>query len=420
MKIEVLPREEYEQFASHYPGASFLQSSYMGERRRADGWIPHYVGIRNESGQIIAGAQLGQRKIMLGFSDFECHQGPLVDYDNIPLAKAFLRGLRDYAKSQRGIQLSLLPPLLETHRDGDATIIADGYDSTSYRELFRSQGYRHIDNKVTDTNPSRPRWYFTKDLSLTKTEDELMTSFAQQTRWSVRKSMKSGVRVRQIDDDELPVFEGLLEMSAQRRGFKNRDHSYFVSMRQLFPANQLYYMVADLPLDEYRANLDSLISEQQAIIDQIPESTDDKKEQTARRVANEAIAHYQKRRDEATLLQQKHGNVVPLAGAMFVRYGKEMVYLLSGSDSEHSAFCGPYALQWWAMNEAREQGCTRYNFFGTKGEFCGFPEEEGVYQFKYGFGGVVEEQIGCYEIQINLPLHLLRFSLRILIKQSNH
>lgn len=408
MNIEVLSREEYEEFASHYPGVSFLQSSYMAERRRSDGWTPHYIGIRNPSGQIVAGAQLGQRRVVLGYSHFECHQGPLVDYDNIPLAKALLSGLRTYAKSQRGMLLSLLPPLLENHRDGDAVVIDDGYDSTPYHELFRAQGYRHIDNKQTDTNPGRPRWYFTKDLGLTKTEDELMQSFAQQTRWSVRKSMKSGVRVRQISDDELPMFEALLEKSAQRRGFKNRDHTYFTSMRELFPARQLYYMVAELPLDEYRANLDGLIAEQQRIVDAISESTEDKKQQTARRVALEAITHYQKRHDEAARLQATHGAVLPLAASMFVRYGSEMVYLLSGSDAEHSAFCGPYALQWWAMNEARAHGCNRYNFFGTKGNFCGFPDEEGVYQFKRGFGGQIEEQIGCYEISLQPMLSHLK------------
>lgn len=408
MKIEVLPREEYEQFASRYPSVSFLQSSYMGERRRTDGWTPHYVGIRNEAGKIVAGAQLGARPVMLGFSQFECHQGPLVDYANIPLAKALLRGLRTYAKSRRGMLLTLLPPLLETHRDGDAVVQADGYSSAAFHELFREQGYHHIDNSVTDKNPGRQRWYFTKDLRLTKTEDELMQSFAQQTRWSVRKSTKSGVRVRHIAENELTKFEAILEKSAERRGFKNRDHSYFVSMQALFPKRDLHYMIAELPIEEYTHNLHQLIAEQQVLLDRIPNSTEDKKEQTARRVALEAISHYQKRLDEAAQLRETYGDTLPLAAAMFVRYGDEMVYLLSGSDNTHSAFCGPYALQWWAMNEARSQGCRRYNFFGTKGNFCGFPDEEGVYQFKRGFGGQVEEQIGCYEDRLQPLLYSIK------------
>lgn len=408
MQVEVLPREEYEEFASHYSGASFLQSSYMGERRRTDGWTPHYVGIRDESGQIIAGAQLGARPVILGFSQFECHQGPLVDYDNILLAKALLDGLYHYAKSRRGMILLLFLPLLENHRDDKAELVEDGYTSAPYHELLQSLGYSHIDNTVTDHDPTRLRWYFAKDLTSINTEDELMQSFAQQTRWSIRKSMKSGVRVRHITKDELLGFESMLEKSAQRRGFSRRDHSYFASMWNIFPRQSLSYMVAELPIADYTQNLHRLIGEQQAIIDRIADATADKKEQTARRVADEAIAHYHNKLEEAAQLHEKHGDILPLAAAMFVHYGREMVYFFSGSDAEYSAFCAPYALQWWAMNEALTRGCTRYNFFGTKGNFCGFPDEEGVYQFKRGFGGNIEEQIGCYEARLQPVLCRLR------------
>lgn len=397
LKFRTLTVDEFEAFAAAHPAANFLQSSSLGERRRVDGWAPHYVGLVDAKGTIQAAAYLAARPVLFGLKEFECQQGPLMDYSDKDLAQQFLREITRYTHTSGGIRVLLLPYVLATHRDNQGEIIADDYDATPVIKLFTDTGYRHLDTTRTDHNPVWNRWYFVKDLSDIPDSDALMESFAQQTRWSVRKSQKSGVRVRQIGEDELAEFESILEATAQRRGFANRQHNYFTSMLQHFPDDRIYFMLADLPFDDYQQSLQELIDTEDATIAKIPEDATDKKQRTARRVAIEAKGHYQKKLAESQQLRTEHGDTLPLAAALFIRYGNEMVYLFSGSDPAHSSFCAPYALQWFAQNEAIKHACSRYNFYGTKGNFNGFPDQEGILQFKRGFGGVIEEQLGCFE-----------------------
>lgn len=81
----------------------------------------------------------------------------------------------------------------------------------------------------------------------------------------------------------------------------------------------------------------------------------------------------------------------PICASMFVIYGNEVVYLYSGADQEYAKLCGPYILQWHMLCYCLEHNIPRYNFFGT------YPSEEnGVYQFKLGFRGVLEELQGTF------------------------
>lgn len=411
MKFEQLDEGEYEAFARTWPNASFLQSTNMAHRRERDGWTPHFVGVRGEDGTLKGVAHLSVRPVFLGYTDVECQQGPLIDFDDVQTTTFFLREIRSYAAQLRAMTLRINPDIPANHRDAGATILDDGYDASPYYKLFADAGYTHLDNQRIDNEAERLRWYFRKDLSGITSSDQLMDGFAQQTRWSVRKALKSGVRVRQIDASELDTFYDLMVRTAERRSFKARSRSYFESLLEVFDRDQAQLLVAELPLDEYMANLKVQQSQAEADAKQHDPDSPDKKERTAHRVAREAAEHYARKLRDAEVLA-KEGDVLLLAGAVFILYGGEMSYVLSAADTRYREFCGPYALQWHAMNVALERGLTAYNFYGTKGEFSGHPDQQGIYEFKRGFGGYVEEQIGFFEATHHPIVGMMRDFLR--------
>ena len=397
MKFELLDEGEYEAFAREWPNASFLQSASMAHRREQDGWTPHFVGVRAEDGALKGVAHLSVRSVFLGYTDIECQQGPLVDFDDTETTAFFLREIREYARGLKAMTLLINPNVAANHRDGDATIQTDGYDPGKYLLAFTDAGYTHLDNVEIDKDPWLMRWYFYKDFSDIHSEDELMDSFAQQTRWSVRKALKSGVRVRQIGESELEAFYGMLVATSERRSFSTRSLEYFRSLMKIYGPEDVQYLVAELPLDEYMTNLAAQRDEAEAEAQQHDPESAEKKERTAHRVATEAAQHYSKKLTEAEELAKEH-SVLLLAVGVFIIYSDSMTYFVSGADTTYRAFCAPYALQWHAMNYARERGLRLYNFYGTRGDFSRHPEQQGVYEFKKGFGGYVEEQIGYFEV----------------------
>ena len=75
----------------------------------------------------------------------------------------------------------------------------------------------------------------------------------------------------------------------------------------------------------------------------------------------------------------------------------ELSYLYGGSIRKFQKYGGAHLLQWTMIQEAMKKGYENYNFYGVKP----FPDN-GVYVFKQGFRGHVEELVGTFALPIGL------------------
>jgi lipid II:glycine glycyltransferase (peptidoglycan interpeptide bridge formation enzyme) len=76
-----------------------------------------------------------------------------------------------------------------------------------------------------------------------------------------------------------------------------------------------------------------------------------------------------------------------LAGIVTLFRGGEGVYLYGASSNLHRNLMAPYALQWKAMQDARESGCSFYDLFGIPPSDNPDHPMAGLYRFKTGFIG---------------------------------
>jgi lipid II:glycine glycyltransferase (peptidoglycan interpeptide bridge formation enzyme) len=60
-----------------------------------------------------------------------------------------------------------------------------------------------------------------------------------------------------------------------------------------------------------------------------------------------------------------------------------------------------YALQWRAMQLAKEKGCTEYDFFGVSPQADPSHPLYGLYRFKTGFGGEIYHRMGCWDYPLD-------------------
>jgi peptidoglycan pentaglycine glycine transferase (the second and third glycine) len=392
-----LTEAEYQGFYDSRRQASFLQSIEMGKRRAVDGWTMHLVGVKRAE-EVVAATLLFERTVFAGFRAFETQQGPMLDFSDQAVVTCFLDNIKRYVKRRNAIELRINPDIVTMRYDEDRNELGGDETAAVLARSFAEAGFRKIAGTVVDNDPVMMRWYFTKDLSGLHDEDELMDSFDQQTRWSIRKSQKMGVVVRELPLEDLHIYEEIMAKTEKRRNFKGRTHSFYISMRELFGPERLRFLLAELDSKAHKANLQSLLDEQ--VKDKasaqraIKDDPADKKAKSALKVADDLMNTYTRQLEQA----KSYGDVatVPLAGAMFLKNRDEMVYLLSGADTDYSRFNGPYAIQWHAMTWALRDGMRRYNFYGTKGKHTGHEEQEGIFRFKRGFGGTLEEQVGFF------------------------
>ena len=80
-------------------------------------------------------------------------------------------------------------------------------------------------------------------------------------------------------------------------------------------------------------------------------------------------------------------------------------------------FCGQYRLQYEMICYASQHNFKRYNFYGIRDLYeKNYSKDYGVYEFKKGFNGYVEELLGAWEIKVNF-VYTIHFILKKIFKK---
>ena len=226
---------------------------------------------------------------------------------------------------------------------------------------------------------------------------------------------KYKLHVKEISYDELNKFKEVTESTCLRRGFPDKSLTYYQNMYKCFK-DKVKYLICSINLQEY---LDSLIENNQMIEEKISKLSDAPANDKKKENFKQDIETNNKNIEYVKELQKDHDNEIILACAMFITYGDEVVYLFSGSYEEYIKFNGQYLIQWEIIKFAIENNYKRYNFYGIQDVFNPKGKDRGVYEFKKGFGGYVEELLGSFELPIS-PLtglyHLLKKIKKIIKK----
>jgi peptidoglycan pentaglycine glycine transferase (the first glycine) len=182
----------------------------------------------------------------------------------------------------------------------------------------------------------------------------LLATMKQKTRYNVRLAAKRGVTVRHGSADDLVAFWAILQTTAARDAFGVHTQEYYADLLRCFPAPD----------------------------------------------------------HGALLCAEFAGEVV--AAVLLIRGGRTAIYLAGASSDAHREHMPTYALQYAALQWAREAGCTQYDLWGIP------PTDEppaaaneggqnvrdglwGVYRFKQGFGGEVVSYPGVF-VRSYLPV----------------
>ena len=96
-----------------------------------------------------------------------------------------------------------------------------------------------------------------------------------------------------------------------------------------------------------------------------------------------------------------------LAAIVTLFRGKQAVYLYGASANIKRNVMAPYALQWKAMRDAKEYGCTRYDLFGIPPDENPDHPMAGLYRFKTGFGGRIIHRPGSWDYPCKPALYAL-------------
>ncbi len=342
MEFGELSEAEFEKTA--FGVENFLQSVEMYRRYRAMGREAYLIGVK-KAGKIVATGLVSARNWHFGEKILRVPGGWLMDYERADYAEilAFLtEKMKVFAREKGGMLVEIAPTLISQPRDSDNNVI-EGEDHLVVKAELEKLGYKYLGEQ------EQPKWIYVLDLT-GKTEEELLMGLRMTHRRLVRRAEREGVRVRELGANELGVLERIGAETGERQGFRAPELAYYRSMKEAF-GEKVRFVVAEIPRTEVRTE------------DLTPEDGE--------------------------------GEWVALAVAMFVEDRREMIYLYGGSVRHLQRYSGAYAIQWEMIKKALEMGYKRYNFYGTH-PVAG----NGVYAFKQGFRGHVEELLGSFALPV--------------------
>jgi len=186
-------------------------------------------------------------------------------------------------------------------------------------------------------------------IDLKPSNEEILSQMKSKWRYNILLAEKKGVQVKNSGVEEIEIFYNLLKETAQRDGIAVHGINYYKKLFELCEKEN------NLKLRLYTA------------------------------------AH----------------ELDTLAAIAVLFRGKEATYLYGASSNNKRNLMAPYALQWQAMQDAKEAGCQSYDLFGIP------PNEDpnhpmaGLYRFKTGFGGQIIHRSGSWDYRYKKVFYLL-------------
>lgn len=406
MEFVELSEKEYRKYWETNPLKSFLSSPEIGKLRKKNGWNVVYLGLK-ENNNLVAATLLVSKKRHFNRLEFYAPRGFLLDFNDENILSIFTKNIKDYIKKQKGYVLRIDPYVLYQQRNLDGEIVKDGWNNKKSVQNLEKLGYK----KVQIKDMEQVGWMFSLNLE-GKTEKDILKEMKPNTRNTIRKASKIGTTIRELDYDELDKFQSIMEETGERKNFSIRKLDYYQDMYKLFhDKGEIKYVITELNLKEYIERLDN---EQQDKKKELEKLNDAKYNDGKRKAINNEIASIEKRKKEAIEIRKdKNKDIITLSGSMFIMIQPEIIYLSSGNYSEYMQFNSQYLIQWDMIKYGLENNFKKHNFYGIPANINLHPKDYGIYEFKRGFNGEVEELIGEYELPISIHYYIMKLIKKI-------
>jgi lipid II:glycine glycyltransferase (peptidoglycan interpeptide bridge formation enzyme) len=335
-------QKNWNEIITSLPGSHILQSWEWGQNKHISGWESEHKIWRDSNDGVAAAAQLLTRVLLLKniavpLRIMYIPRGPILrDWRDTRLRSKVFSDLREIGRLKKAIFIKI-DPEVEIGRGMPEDIAADNPWVLDLVADLKTSGWVPSAEQVQFRN--------TMLIDLLQTEDELLSTMKQKTRYNIRLAERRGVTVRPGDAADLDLLFNMYAETSIRDGFTIRNRDYYLSLW----GNFITAGMAE------------------------------------------------------PLLAEVEGE--PVAGVIIFRFGGRAWYMYGMSRDLHREKMPNYLLQWQAMVRARLAGCDSYDLWGAPDEFVDSDPMWGVYRFKAGLGAEVLRFIGAWDFPINSFLY---------------
>ncbi|HEM3716669.1 TPA: aminoacyltransferase [Streptococcus suis] len=394
MELKEISLTDFKNHADMVINRSFMQTEEMAKLLEKRGMDVRFIGLEND-GVILVSAIIYAIP-MTGGLHLEINCGPI--YQDPANLSHFYHSLKSYAKKRGALQVVVKP--YNTYQTFDSDGRATGPEMIDRVKDLTDNGFKH-DGLLTGYPGGEPDWLYVKDLS-NLSHDTLFNSFSKKGKTLVKKTNSFGLKIRELERDQLERFKAITSATSERREYPDKSLDYYQDFFDAFGEKAAFTM-ASINFRVYLQHLEDSQKQVQQKLDAVQEDLDknpnSRKKQNEHRELTSQVMSFETRKVEALKWIDQYGEAdIDLAASLFVYTDHELVYLFSGSLIEFNAFYAPVALQEFAMRKALDKNIPFYNLLGIRGEFDG---SDGVLRFKQNFNGSILRKMGTFRYYPN-------------------
>ena len=404
MQFTELTLEEFNDYtAKHF--SHFTQTEQNYTQKTDNGIETYLVGVK-DADVVKAACLVTLTPVMKVFKYAYTNRGPVLDYSDEAVFKAFFDGLTKFLKPKKVMYLRVDPYEVINKRNHEGEVI-ESMENDYIFDQFKALGYDH-DGFQNGFDPIvQVRWHSVLDLS-GKDKKTVFDEMDTLRKRNIKKAEKHGLHIKYLDIDNIEIFSKFMKDTSEMKSFYDRGQSFYVERKRYFKDQVMIPMVY-VDLEDYNASIAQDKKKMAKNLEKAERALerDPDNEKNQNKVVNltEQVENIDAKLQEGKQLLETHGKELPLSSAYFIVTPHEVTYLSGGTDNDFRHFAGSYLIQWTMIQYALEQGIDQYNFYGISGDFTENAEDYGVIQFKKGFNAVVNEYIGDFIKPINGPAY---------------
>ena len=333
--------------------------------------------------------------------------GPIMNYSNIELVKFYMTELKKYFSKDLRVLSVRVNPFINEKYFKDIEYISENQDANKVAKILNDLNYIPMNADLFRNPTLPPRCIFSKSLDENITESNLLKNVSQIARYTINRTIKEGVLVREIDifnENDAKIFDEINRATENRINFEIRDNTYFKSLKN-YIGDKVRYLISYIDCDQFIETTTNTIATLEKERDDLKEKLDQgkvnaKKATNRLKEFDENIGIWYKKIEKIKELKSENGNIINLSCASFIESGQDLIYFTSGAISKFHRYEGPYAILFHMMKYAINNNFKYFNFFGTSKDFTSETANDyGVLQFKRNFNGNIEYFMDNYEFR---------------------
>ena len=380
--INNIEENEYKNFCDKHAKGHFLESYEWGQfSAKAKNQVAHYVGMKDDEGNLVATALIMEKKTPLGFSYGYSPRGFVTDYTNKEYIAKFTEYLKKYMSDNKYIYIKFDPDIKYQDIDSDAKPIENGENNYELYEYMKSLGYIHKGfNKLYEGN--QPRYTFRIDLKKDFSEIEAMFNK------SFMKSVKRSYNYNLIIDNEIRIddFYRLVQSNSSKDDFDPHSKNYYEIFVSELKDKMKFFNVSVRPKE---------------VLENINNSIEELKKELETNVKRKAdienqITKLEKDKDVFSKIDKEQ---LVICSLICTYTDKKAWSLFIGSDDIANLTFAVSRSYYEAIKDAHDKGYEFFDLFGTVGDpNTNYKNLAKLHDYKRKFGDEYIEFIGEFDL----------------------